>query len=145
MNLTSVDTLAEAVLRGASYLDGRYPGWRWRIDIDKIEPACLEHNITGQLFGGNLVDQLRGAGLTPVPISDGATEADGARMMQEFCSMGFALLTATPFFPTESMRREAAATGIELPEVISIPREYDTLIMEMEALTILWEREVSKR
>lgn len=148
MNLTATSTLETAVAKGAAYLDGRYPGWRWRIQADMIEPGCQEHSIPGQLFGDSIVDQLRGVGLNDISSLAELAELDAAsaaRQMVDFCAMGFATMVHTPYYPSDLARAEALTQGIELPDVIPVPRDQDVCFMELETLTVLWEREVAKR
>jgi hypothetical protein len=138
MNLTAIKSLETAVETGATYLDARYAGWRWRVNLDVFEAVCLEHSITGQLFGESLADQMRGVGIDLSWDEPWVT-------VRAFCDMGFSLMSMTPFVPSETMRAEAMAQGIELPPVIPIERDPDVCTMEREALQMLWEREISKR
>lgn len=143
MNLTEMSTLEAAVAKGAAYLDGRYPGWRWRVQPDTIEAGCMLHSVTGQLFGEQLVDQLRGVGFSPelAILEETAT----ARIMGEFAAMGFAVMSMDAYFPSDVARAEALVDGITLPSILPVPRDQDIVLMEVESLTVLWEREVSKR
>ncbi len=41
----------ERIARGAAFLDERAPGWRQRIDLDKLEMVNPAQCLVGQLFG----------------------------------------------------------------------------------------------
>jgi hypothetical protein len=153
MNLTAISTLETAVAKGTAYLDSRYPGWRWRVDIGTFEATCQIHSITGQLFGESLLDQLHGVGINP-----GGGEDDTYAACAEFAAMGFTVMVAEPVEIPGDVRLAmkqavdslAAVIGPDypspdVPTMIPIPRDADVVRMEAEGLQLAWERELNKR
>lgn len=65
--LVSISDARERVRRGAAYLDGADPGWRARIDPERLELSDGSHCILGQLHG-----EYR-AGLMRTRIWDGSS------------------------------------------------------------------------
>lgn len=151
MNLTAISTIAQAVAKGAAYLDSRYPGWRWRIDLPAFDFMCEVHSITGQLFGESLADQLRGVGIDP--------DSDSPWVLcQAFSDMGFSVMVAEAVeIPAEVRATMKAAvdqlaalvgpdySAPEVPTVIPVPRDMDVVRIEVEGLQHAWERELAKR
>lgn len=41
----------EAVRRGAAFLDGHIPGWRARVNADRLDMSGRRKSVLGQLFG----------------------------------------------------------------------------------------------
>lgn len=159
VTLTALDVLEGYVKEGASRLDNYQPGWRARIDVGLIEADCTIHSVAGQLFGGDLIDQLLGVGLYRDDVENWEIIGDMARM-------GFVVLAHEPVPVPQAVRDAlmsaatqlgemlAQKTGMDAsqftpavppPSVFPAPRDPDLVAHETAALTLLWEREAAKR
>lgn len=150
--LTPLSVLEEAVARGAARLDEVEPGWFLRIDVERIEPACPDHSITGQLFGPDVRDQMIRVGIN----------FDAAKPWKpsiDFAELGFGVLTTDAVPVPEEIQEKMRAISAELsavvgkdlsgvarvPEVIPVPRDEVTMQGEAFALTYIWENTVKAR
>jgi len=138
MQLTEISALAATVNVGVARLDERCPGWRDRVDIDMIEAGCNIHSVTGQLFGPEVADQMSGVGIDWQAMSGG----DACQM---FAGHGYAVLGAVEVAVPAVVLEAAKSHGVDLPTSMPLPRNPDVCLMEAEALTLLWQREVSRR
>lgn len=76
MTQATTGKYAERIAKGAVFLDERQPGWRRRVDLDKLDLFSLDDCVLGQVYGGSRGVTKAGVNYNPHLAFDAVLEDD---------------------------------------------------------------------